>query len=216
MDSLQEKLLPYKELIGKVASVLSIAQFFSGIFICKDIYDRKSTRGISAVPFVGAILIGILVLKYALILDDDAMLTVNIGVIIINTAYVIVYLYYSEDAWKEVFSHFLRGMALVVVVIGYAYIENQDKLEYRYGFIIMILQILLLASPLIDLANIISCKDASSIPFPLTFMAAIVTFLWFIYSIILNNIFMMVQNFISFFVCAIQLGLIFMYGSYND
>lgn len=69
--------------------------------------------------------------------------------------------------------------------------------------------------------SIIAKKDASSIPFPITLMAAIVTFLWFIYGIILQNNFMIVSDFFisgsSVWECFI-LGakcdwLYFMYGT---
>lgn len=56
MESLHKQLLPYKELVGGIASVVTIAQFFSGVFMCKDIYRRKTTKGVSAVPFVGAVI----------------------------------------------------------------------------------------------------------------------------------------------------------------
>lgn len=42
-----------------------------------------------------------------------------------------------------------------------------------------------------------STKDASSIPFPMTFMATIVTFLWLLYGIILDNSFMVVSIFMK-------------------
>ncbi|KAL3269054.1 hypothetical protein HHI36_008137 [Cryptolaemus montrouzieri] len=216
MESLHNILQPHKETIGTIASIVTIAQFFSGVFICKEIYNRKTTRGVSAVPFIGAVIIGILVFKYAVIIQDDAMLRANIASIIINMSYTAVFLYYSEDPWEEIYKPTCFGVLLVAIMLGYAEVESAEKLEYRYGFLVTVLQLLLLASPLRDLANIISSKDASSIPFPLAFMASIVSFLWFIYAIILNNIFMLIQNFIGFIICMVQLGLVFTYGSQRN
>lgn len=55
MEGLSRSLQPYKGIIGSVASVVTIAQFFSGGVICKDIYNRKTTAGVSAMPFVGGL-----------------------------------------------------------------------------------------------------------------------------------------------------------------
>lgn len=40
---------------------------------------------------------------------------------------------------------------------------------------------------------IVEKQDASSIPFPMTFMGAVVSFLWLLYGIILLNYFMVVR-----------------------
>lgn len=55
MESLSLALQPHKDLIGAVASVVTIGQFLSGGFICKDIYKKGNTDGISSNPFVGGI-----------------------------------------------------------------------------------------------------------------------------------------------------------------
>lgn len=55
MEGLSQALQPHKDLIGSVASVVTIGQFFSGAFICKDIYKKQTTEGTNAVPFIGGI-----------------------------------------------------------------------------------------------------------------------------------------------------------------
>lgn len=55
METLHNILLPYKEEVGQLAGILTIAQFFSGIFICWDIFKQSNTKGISSIPFVGGI-----------------------------------------------------------------------------------------------------------------------------------------------------------------
>lgn len=53
MEQLSETLQPYKEIVGALASVVTIGQFFSGVPICYDIYKANSTKGNSSTPFVG-------------------------------------------------------------------------------------------------------------------------------------------------------------------
>lgn len=57
MEALSQTLQPYKDIIGQVAGIVTIAQFFSGSFICKDIYKKGSTKGIEATPFIGGIVV---------------------------------------------------------------------------------------------------------------------------------------------------------------
>lgn len=81
------------------------------------------------------------------------MLRVNVASVSLNVCYTAVFLYYCENAWEEVYKPASFGILLVAVILGYAEWEESDKIEYRYGLLITILQLLLLASPLRDLVN---------------------------------------------------------------
>ncbi|KAF2883526.1 hypothetical protein ILUMI_22642 [Ignelater luminosus] len=211
MEALSKSLQPYKGLIGSVASVVTIAQFFSGGVICNDIYKRKTTAGVSAMPFVGGLVIGILMLKYSQMLQDGAMLAVNVAAVILNVLYTAFYYAYSQDKSSEIHKPLTYGFTLIALLLGYVSWEDPTLVEYRFGFIVTVLMLLLMGSPLIELNEIIAKKDASSIPFPITFSAFIVTFLWLLYGIILLNDFMIIQNVLGLLLCAAQLVLYWMY-----
>lgn len=55
MEALSQSLQPYKELVGEVASYVTIAQFFSGVFVCRDIYKKGTSKGVSPMPFIGGV-----------------------------------------------------------------------------------------------------------------------------------------------------------------
>lgn len=57
MESLSRALSPYKDLVGQVAGIVTIGQFFSGAFVCKDIYKKGSTDGTPSLPFVGGVVV---------------------------------------------------------------------------------------------------------------------------------------------------------------
>ncbi|KRT82626.1 hypothetical protein AMK59_4817, partial [Oryctes borbonicus] len=163
MEEFSKSLQPYKELVGTVASVITIGQFFSGALICRDIYKKKSTDGISAMPFIGGTVIGILVLKYALMLQDKAMFQVNMAAITLNLMYIICYYTYCSNKWEEVYKPALRGIGLVSALSLYIRWEDPSKIEFRYGLIVTILMLLLMGSPLMEIKEILRMKDASSI-----------------------------------------------------
>ncbi|KAF5307952.1 hypothetical protein FQR65_LT06519 [Abscondita terminalis] len=211
METLSEALQPYKETVGAIAGVVTIAQFFSGAVMCKDIYKKGSTAGVPSMPFIGGFVIGVLMIKYALLLDDVTMFIVNLAAIILNVLYVAFYFVYSQDRMVEVLKPLSYGVALIACLFGYASWEDANLIEDRYGLIVTILMLVLIGSPLIELNEIITTKDASRIPFPITFMGFICTFLWLIYGIILLNNFMIVQNVVALVLCVIQLALCYIY-----
>ncbi|KAJ3650216.1 hypothetical protein Zmor_021917 [Zophobas morio] len=208
METLSQILLPYKDIIGTTASYLTIAQFFSGVFICLDIRKKGNTKDISSVPFVGGIMMGLAMLKYGLLLKDNVMLQVNYSAILLNVFYSVFYYVYSTDKWNEILKQFTVSAGLVAVLWGYCEWENPSLVEDRYGLIVTILMLGLLGSPLRDVKDIIAKKDASQIPFVMTLMATLVTFVWLLYAIILKNTFMLAQNVAGFLLCFIQMALI--------
>ncbi|RZC40727.1 MtN3 slv domain containing protein [Asbolus verrucosus] len=211
MEWLSQSLQPYKGFVGQVASYLTILQFFSGAFICREIQKKGSCKDISSVPFVGGVMIGLAFLKYGMMLKDEAMLTVNVFAIVLNVIYCIFYYIYATDKWNEFLKPLSVNIAIVAVLWGYCEWEDPELIEFRYGFIVTILMLLLLGNPLIGLKGMIEKKDASQIPFVLTLMGTLVTFSWLLYAIILMNNFMLVQNVIGFILCGVQLALIFIY-----
>lgn len=53
MEQISLVLQPYKEIIGQVASVVTSVQMLSGAALCNDIRKRNSSKGFSALPFLG-------------------------------------------------------------------------------------------------------------------------------------------------------------------
>ena len=101
---------------------------------------------------------GVLMLKYAFLLEDKAMFQVNTAAIILNLVYVFCYAIYSRNRKNEIVKPLAKGITLMGVLLGYARWEDSDVLEYRYGFIVTILMLLLLGSPLVDIVSNYFCN----------------------------------------------------------
>lgn len=93
-------------------------------------------------------------LKYALILNDKAMFQVNIAAILLNVLYTLWYIYFASNRWEEVYKQILYSAALVTAIFGYVYMESEPNIEFRYGFLITVLSLLLLGSPLLEIVSI--------------------------------------------------------------
>lgn len=202
----------YKEIVAMAASFMTIAQFFAGMFICKDIVKKGSTENVSGVPFIGGTAMGVLMFQYSIMLKDPAMTRVNVVGFSLNLGYLLCYYIYSEnkrDVQKQVF----YATAFVAGLIAYAFWEDPNLVEFRYGLIITALLMLLIGSPLLSLGDVIRTKSTETLPFPLILSGTIVTFLWLLYGVIIKNPFIQFQNVVGFTLCAVQLSLFAIYPS---
>lgn len=97
---------------------------------------------------------GLLFLQNSLLMNDLAMIRANVvglGISVIYTAFF--YLYTPRqskgDFWKQL------GMAgaVTMAILAYAKIENAELVEYRFGLIITVMLLLLIAQPLFGLVG---------------------------------------------------------------
>lgn len=202
----------YKEIVGSAAGVVTILQCFAPAFMCKDIIKKGSTTGVDPLPFIGGTAMGILMLQHGIILNDPAMIPVNIFAITLNISYFICYYYYCTDR-SALMSSVSKAVGFVAVLLAYANWESKENVEYRFGMIVTVLMLLLIGSPLMSLGEIIKTKDTSSLPFPLIVSGSLVTFLWLLYGMCIHNVFIQIQNLVGMVLCLVQLSLFFIFPS---
>ncbi|XP_072755486.1 sugar transporter SWEET1 [Anoplolepis gracilipes] len=202
----------YKEIVGACAMYVTMAQMLSGTLICKDIYKKGTAKGVDSMPFLGAIGLCILMLRYALMLNDSTMINVNVFGLLTNIIYMIVYYYYAPNK-EEVLKLIYKVTVFVIIFLVYAQIEHPTNVEFRFGLVVTVLLFLLIASPLIHLKEIIRTKNTEILPFPLIFMGTLVSFLWLLYGIIINNVFIIFQNVVGFTLSIAQLSLFVIFPS---
>ncbi|XP_076663117.1 sugar transporter SWEET1 [Andrena cerasifolii] len=202
----------YREAVATCASICTMGQMLAGTLICKDIYRKGSSKGFDPMPFLGGIGMCILMLQYAWILGDPAMININVFGVLTNTAYMAVYYYYSHHT-KDTLALIGKVAAFVMVFLTYAQVENSEKIEFRFGVVVTVLLFLLIASPLVHLGEIIKTKNTDILPFPLIFMGTIVSFQWLLYGLIINNVFVIFQNVVGFTLSVMQLSLFVIFPS---
>ncbi|CAG4906849.1 sugar transporter SWEET1-like [Colias croceus] len=212
MEALSNALQPYKSIVGTVAAVVTIGQMFSGSFLCYDIYKQKNTKGIGIMPFAGGLIMSVLNLKYGFILRDDTMIQVNFFGLALNIIYLMIFFNYSTQKGQVWFQIGLSGV-ISAVLVAYAEYEDPNLVANRFGAIITAFMFYLISSPLLGLKTIIKNKSTAGMPFPIIFSGSIVTFMWLLYGIILNNSILVLQNSVAFALCAAQLSLFVIYPS---
>ncbi|GLG99656.1 hypothetical protein R5R35_008341 [Gryllus longicercus] len=202
----------YKDIVATSASVTTIAQMLSGVVICYDIVKKGSTENIAVMPFLGGTAMSMLMLEYSNILNDPAMTQVNWFGLILNFGYLVCYYIYTDDK-KSVRSQSFLASLFVGAFILYAKLESPDLVEFRYGVIITVLLMLLIASPLFSLKEIIQTQSTATLPFPLILTGTLVSAQWLLYGIIIKNEFIQFQNVVGFGLSVIQLSLFAIYPS---
>ncbi|KAL0116525.1 hypothetical protein PUN28_009886 [Cardiocondyla obscurior] len=202
----------YKEIIGFSAMCTTMAHMLSGTLICHDIYKKSSSKGVDPMPFLGGVGVCILMLRYAWMLDDSNMINVNIFGLLTNVAYMMVYYYYTPNT-SELYKLSSKVTAFVIAILIYVEMENPANIEFRFGTLVTVLLLLLIASPLVHLNKVIKMKSTEILPFPLIFMGTLVSFQWLLYGIIIDNVFIIFQNAVGFALCIIQLSLFIIFPS---
>ncbi|KAG5343342.1 SWET1 protein, partial [Acromyrmex charruanus] len=140
----------YKEVVGFCAMYTTMAQMLSGTFICRNIHKKGSAKGVDPMPFLGAIGLCILMLRYAWMLGDSNMINVNIFGLLTNMIYMIIYYYYAPNT-KEVLKLIYKITVFVAIFLVYAQMEHPANVEFRFGIVVTVLLLLLIAAPLAHL-----------------------------------------------------------------
>lgn len=138
-------------------------------------------------------------LRFAYALGDDSMINVNFLSLAVNIIYTcFFYIYTPNNTKTAVWGQIGIGGALSVAVLAYSQYEDPKLLEFRLGMLLTFCLFGLVASPYLSLGEIIRNKSTGELPFPIIFSGTIVSALWLLYGIILNNGVMVVSIFFSY------------------
>lgn len=202
----------YKGIVAATASIVTVGQFFSGVFVCKDIVKKGNTRNVQLEPFVGGLGLSVLFFKYADLIKDPGMYPVNIMGFALNLAYLACYYIYSEDK-ASVVKTIGKAIAFFGSILLYVYMEDPEKVLFRFGIITTVLMFLLIASPLFQLSEVMRTQSTECLPFPMILMGTISAFMWLLYGIILSDAFIQIQNLVGLLLSVTQLSLFLIYPS---
>jgi len=164
--------------------------------------------------FWGGLILTVLSFKYATILNDVAMLRVNVFGLMLNIVYMTIYYYYTPGKDKtKVWGQIGLSGAFSAAVIAYAQYEDPNLLEFRFGMIFTVFLFALVASPFLSLGDVIRNKSTEGLPFPIILSGTVVSFMWLLYGFCLQNAVIVWQNVVMFSLSAIQLSLFVIYPS---
>lgn len=214
MEALALALEPHKETVGMTAAIITVLQFFSGVFVVNDIRKKGSTEGFTVGPFLGGAVFSLLNIQFGQMLMDDAMIKVNFIGLALNVVYVCAfYLYTAGPGKTKVWGQIGLAGAVAVGILSYTQYEDPELVQFRFGIILTVILLLLIGMPLLGLGEIIKSKSTEGLPFPIIFSGSLVSLSWLLYGTILRNNFLVVQNLIALALGSVQLALFAIYPS---
>ncbi|CRL04461.1 CLUMA_CG017544, isoform A [Clunio marinus] len=214
LENLSDSLSPYKDLVANIATTMTIAQLMTPILLINDIRKMKTTEGISIVPFLGGAVLCTLFLQFGQMIGDPVTVKVNIVGVLLSLFYLLAFYYYTPikekfSVWSKIGGAFIFSTGIIL----YTMYEDPTLVEMRFGMILTGLLYLVMAAPMADLKHVIRDKSTESLPFPIILMGFIVSFVWLIYGIILNSLFMVFQNIFAVLLTGFQLSFFAIYPS---
>ncbi|XP_047101233.1 sugar transporter SWEET1-like [Schistocerca piceifrons] len=200
----------YKDLVGTLASYAQIAQMLSGSLMCWEFHRNGTTRPTPATMFVMGGALGFVMLEFARIMDDPAMLRANWVGMVLSQVYLLCYWLYSDDR-PGFYRSLAKGAALAGGLVAYARLEDPELVEHRFGIILTGLFFFMVSLPLFSVGEIIRTKSSASIPLPMLLTGTVVSSLWLLYGFIIDSGFMIFQNVVVLILSAFQFALILIY-----
>ncbi|XP_062549936.1 sugar transporter SWEET1-like [Armigeres subalbatus] len=208
MEALAVALQPHKDIIGLSAAIITVLQFFSGVFVVNDIRRKGSSEGFSAGPFLGGAVFSLLNIQFGQMLQDDAMIKVNMIGLGLNVVYVCAFYWYTVGPAKnKVWGQIGLAGAIAVGLIAYVQYEDPKVVQFRFGMILTVILLILVGMPLLGLGQILKSKSTEGLPFPIILSGSFVSLAWLLYGIVLRSEFLVAQNAIALALGLVQLSL---------
>ncbi|GBM21318.1 hypothetical protein AVEN_149894-1 [Araneus ventricosus] len=146
-------------------------------------------------------------------MNDPMMQTVNWICFILQTIYV--GCFYVNTVHKKKTQQMV-GTVLTFLILTYLYgfhVADISTGSNTLGFLAAIGSILASAAPLASISEVFQTKSSETLPFLIIFSTFVVTVLWFIYGILIEDSFVQVPNLMSATISGLQLGLIAVFPS---
>jgi len=200
------------EFVGTTATVSTIAQFLTGLFTVRRVWRMSSPGDLSPVPFVAATLGCSLWCLYGIILEDDTIIYTNAVGICLNAFYVGVFLTYSSHKVRLSRQIFFAVIVLASVFLYLKNLTNQSLTgKNELGLVCTVVSLASCASPLVALKHVIRTKSTDSLPFPLILSIFLVCFQWWMYGMLIEDLYMQITNLLGTVISFAQLSLFLIY-----
>ncbi|XP_015505504.1 sugar transporter SWEET1 isoform X2 [Parus major] len=173
--------------LAGVCLAATLAMFATGLSDLRQMLATKSVENIQFLPFLTTDANNLSWLGYGCLKGDGTVITVNAIGAVLQTLYILVYLYYSP-AKRPVLLQVLLLLALVVTGYGYftILVDTGTRLTHL-GLFCSIFTITMYLSPLADLAKVVRSKSTRCLSFPLTVTTLVASSSWTLYGLQLHD-----------------------------
>jgi len=202
----------YKDLISTLATVATICQFLTGSKICRDFMRKGSTGDVSGVPLVVGALNSCCWFRYSLLIDDAALIVVNGTGACLNTIWTAAYYAYTQRKLL-IQVQIVGAVSFFLTLMTYVSYASHESAVSANGTVAAGIAVVLMASPLANLNNVLRTQSTESLPFPMIVANFVLTGLWTLYGDIIEDSFVKVPNGLGWILSVLQLLLFCIFPS---
>mmetsp|Transcript_22538 Transcript_22538/g.20466 ORF Transcript_22538/g.20466 Transcript_22538/m.20466 type:complete len:235 (-) Transcript_22538:110-814(-) len=195
--------------------ILSIAPpiFFltmlgGSFFTANEIYNNKSTGELSPLPF-GSLLTNCFIWTlYGLLVYDFTIFLPNLIGLFVSIVCLYIYQLFKDQSISLTYIYLtIAAISLIAVAL---YLTRND---FLLGLLGCLLAVLMFASPLATIKEVIANKSTESIPFSISVTGWLNSLSWSLFGIIVvNDPMVYVPNCLGFILSSIQLTMFIVYG----
>ena len=193
------------------ATAMSICLVLAPLPTIVEINRKRSVQGFSPIPYAVTAGQSALWWVYAKQINKPAMIPVNAIQVVVEMIYCAVFYFHGDISLKARLVALLGGLAAVVVslfLLDFFLAETPGDILFYFT---ILLNILMFASPLATLKEVIKTQNAKLMPLPLSLATFCCGLLWFLYGIGANVMACVIPNGVGVILGAFQLAIIYKY-----
>ncbi|KAF3627972.1 Bidirectional sugar transporter SWEET12 [Capsicum annuum] len=202
---------------GILGNLVSFMVFIAPVPTFYRIFKKKSSEGFHSLPYVVALFSAMLWIYYAMVKTNVTLLiTINSFGCIAETIYVAIYFTYATRKAR------MKTLGLVLLLnfgaFGFIVFLTQilckgPKRAEVIGWICMAFSISVFVAPLSIMGRVIRTKSVEFMPFNLTLALVLNAVMWFLYGLLLKDVYITVPNIAGMALGVLQMVL---YGIYRN
>lgn len=201
---------------GLLGNIISVMVFLAPLPTFYQIYKKKSTQGFQSVPYIVALLSAMLWIYYAIVKREHSLLllTINSFGLVVESIYLAIFLVYASN--KARLSTFKLILLLNVFGFGAMLVSTLcltmgSKRLSVIGWICLVFNITVFASPLCIIRHVIKTKSVAYMPLSLSFFLSLNAIMWFFYGFLIKDYYIALPNTLGFVFGIVQMVMYLIY-----
>lgn len=200
---------------GQAAPAVSSGVFLSPVPTIMNIMRDKSVGNLPLLPYSSMCVNAFMWMTYGILKKDSKIWSPNLFGLLCGLNYFRQFKKHSNGAKNlpgTASQHVTYSSLIIALTALTAFTLESDLASAIIGKVAVLFCVILFASPLAALKNVIKTRNASSIPLPFTLTCILNCFLWSVYGIDLKDFNIYFPNLLGLMSSLAQLGLILFYG----
>ncbi|XP_053688656.1 uncharacterized protein LOC128737911 [Sabethes cyaneus] len=184
-------MINWVNVVHTTAGVVTILQFASEAFVLhavKDVWLEDYCKTCPIIPFLGSAVASMLYMQYGNMLQDGTMTLVYTVGLLVNIVLMCPICYHTASEYGKAKYMRIIGVAVALTcgILCYVRYEDPTEVEFRFGIIRTIVQLLVVATPMIFFGDGRPAR-AEDLWFPSLLLGFVAMLSWALYGLLLGN-----------------------------